>query len=111
MTPQQPAEGILARYSNESKQNYQVVCQCHCHEHDHSVWIESDEHGASVSIHTRSNSRFMTKSRWKQLWQLLVHGYVESEVELVMTQQQSLNYAEALRSSITKFGNSNESKD
>jgi hypothetical protein len=97
MKPQKPAQGILlTRDFGDSKQ-YEVTCECGDGDHSHKVWVEADDGNVSVTIYTTTKSKWWERNRWKQIWTLLTKGYVECEADVIMNQQQALNYAETLK--------------
>jgi hypothetical protein len=100
MKPEVPAEGILKRHAWGDTKCYRIVCNCGDSDHDHNVWVEADDHEVSVIIYTTNSTPFWSKRRWRQVWELLVQGYVKQEVAISMNQQQTLNYAETLKSAI-----------
>ena len=100
MNSQTPAEGILKINDWGSSRVYQVVCSCNNPDHNHTVWVEADESGVNVIIYTTNTSKFWTKNRWRQIWELLTTGQVEQEVGIVMSEQQTLNYAKSLTRAI-----------
>lgn len=100
MNSQTPAEGILKINDWGSARVYQVVCGCNNPDHSHNVWIEADETGIHVIVYTINTSKFWTKNRWRQIWELLSTGQVEQEVGIVMSEQQALNYAKSLTRAI-----------
>ena len=100
MLAQIPAEGILKRSDYGDAKLYQVSCECHQPDHDHNVWVEADASDISVNIYTTSKSKFWSANRFRLIWTLLVKGHVEYEVNLSMSKQQALNYAETLKSAV-----------
>ena len=98
---QKPAEGILKRGQWGDSVSYQVTCGCQDPGHDHHVWIESDETGVTVTTYTTQKSQWWSLNRWQKIWILLTKGYVEYEANIIMTEQQALNYAETLKKAIT----------
>ena len=100
MDAQAPAEGILKSGKWGDSIAYQIVCECGDSNHDHNVGIEADDCNTTVSIYTTQKSKWWSFNRWQSIWTLLTKGYVEYEVNIVMTEQQTLNYAEALKKSI-----------
>jgi len=123
-----PAEGILKTRSWGDAKMYKVVCECGQPDHDHDVWIEADETGVNVQIFVTTKSdcwseaikpkydidnvwlqefdwfwKSLVNSLWRKLkltWTLWTKGYIKTETTISMTEQQSLNYAEALKSAI-----------
>lgn len=100
MNPQIPAEGILKRGEWGDSIAYQVACTCGSSDHDHNVWVESDDCNVTVSTYTTQTSKFWSFNRWKIIWTLLTKGYVKYEANIIMTEQQAINYTEALSKAI-----------
>ena len=100
LEPQAPAEGVLKRHSWGDAITYQVVCQCHDADHDHNVWIEADQGAVTVTTYTTQKSKPWSLNRWQVIWRLLTKGYVEYEANIIMTEQQALNYAETLKTAV-----------
>jgi len=100
MTPQIPAEGILKRNDWGDSKMYQVVCGCGQPDHDHNVWIEADDGNISVTIYVTAKSKWWELNRFKQLWSLLSKGYIKCETDVIMSEQQAINYAETLKSAV-----------
>jgi hypothetical protein len=101
ITAQNPAEGILKRGEWRDSIAYQVTCECHSPDHDHHVWIEADPDRVSVTTYTTLKSKWWSLNRWQTIWILLTKGYVEYEANIIMTEQQALNYAETLKKAIS----------
>jgi hypothetical protein len=100
MKAQLPAEGILKKNDWGDSKTYIITCECGCDDHAHNVWIEADETGITVNTYTIQKTNFWSKTRWHHIWTLLIKGYVEYEASIIMSQQQTLNYAETLKSAI-----------
>ena len=100
LEPQIPAEGILKRSDWGDAITYQVTCECQDANHDHNVWVEADDHRVTVTTYTTQKSKWWTLSRWQTIWILLTRGCVEYEANIIMTEQQALNYAETLKRAI-----------
>lgn len=100
MKAQKPAEGILTTSDWGDAKVYNVVCGCGQPDHSHTVWIEADNHDISVNIYVTVTTPFWSTSRWKKIWTLLTKGHLEHETTISMTEQQALNYAEALTSAM-----------
>jgi hypothetical protein len=98
--PQIPAQGILKRNSWGDAMSYQVVCECTDPDHDHNVWIEADDTGVTVTTYTTQKSQWWSLNRWQTIWILLTKGYVKYEANIIMSEQQALNYAETLKKAI-----------
>ena len=125
---QTPAEGILLRKDFGDTKSYVVECECGCGEHAHHVWVEADEGGVTVQTFVELKTDWWTETVekrydidnnlaqwydwfWKDIWNGLItrlrltrdiwfHGYVKYEATLIMNQQQTLNYAETLKSAM-----------
>ena len=108
MKAQKPAEGILLTRDWGDAVQYEVICECGDNDHSHRVWVEAEDSNVSVTIHTSVKSKWWEANRWKQIWTLLTKGYVEYEADIIMSEQQTLNYAETLKTAVEsskKFAN------
>ena len=101
LEPQTPVEGVLKRNNYGDAITYQVTCECHDADHDHNVWVEADDHRVTVTTYTTQKSQWWSLNRWQTIWILLTQGYVKYEANIIMTEQQALNYAETLKTAIT----------
>jgi hypothetical protein len=97
---QAPAQGILKRSDWGDAITYQVVCECGDSNHDHNVWVEADDGNVTVTTYTTQKSKWWTLNRWQTIWILLTKGYVEYEANIIMTEQQAVNYAETLKKAV-----------
>lgn len=100
MKPQTPAEGILLHRDYGDAKMYELTCDCCTSDHNHQVWIEAEDIGVTVTTFTTQKTRWWALNRWKIIWRLLTRGYVEYEACIIMNQQQALNYAQALCTSV-----------
>lgn len=100
LKPQTPAEGVLKRNNYGDAITYQVTCECQDADHDHNVWVEADDHRVTVTTYTTQKSQWWSLNRWQTIWILLTKGYVKYEANIIMTEQQALNYAETLKTAI-----------
>jgi hypothetical protein len=100
LKPQTPAEGVLKRNDYGDAITYQVTCECQDADHDHNVWVEADDHRVTVTTYTTQKSQWWSLNRWQTIWILLTKGYVKYEANIIMTEQQALNYAETLKTAI-----------
>jgi hypothetical protein len=100
MKAQTPAEGILKTNDWGDSKAYQIICGCGDAEHNHNLWVESDETGIEVTLYVNVKSPVWSMNRLKQIWRLLVDGYLTHESTLYMSKQQALNYAETLKTAI-----------
>ena len=96
-----PAVGILKRNDWGGTKSYQVVCECGDPGHDHTVFVESDAINVTVTIYTTAKSKWWQLNRWKKMWILLTRGYIEYEADLIMNEQQALNYAETIKRAVS----------
>lgn len=97
---QKSAIGIMITHDWEDSKIYRVVCECGDPKHDHNVWVEADDTGVNTTIYTTVTTNFWSKTRWHHIWTLLTKGYIEQETCVIMSEQQTLNYAETLKSAI-----------
>jgi hypothetical protein len=97
---QEPAFGILKCEEWGKTKTYHIRCKCGSPECSHDVWIEADETEITVTTYLSLRSKWYRMSRWKQIWSILVNGYVDVESTLVMDQQTALNYAATLKAAV-----------
>ena len=100
MKAQVPAEGVFKRNDWGDAKLYQVVCDCGNDEHDHQVCVEAEDSFVTVTIYSTIKSNYWSKTRFKQMWDLLTKGYVKYESSLIMKEQEALNYAELLKTAV-----------
>lgn len=128
MRAEKPAEGILKRNDFGNSMYYQIVCGCGQDVHDHNVEVEANETGVNVNIYVTVKSDYWTETVekrynidnpwqqefdwfWKDLinglvrrvkatWEIWTTGAITSQTTIAMSKQQSLNYAETLKSAI-----------
>jgi len=98
MKAQVPAEGILLKKDFGDAKIYEIVCECGDCNHSHTVWVEAEDIGVNVTIYTQQKTKWWVLNRWQKIWTLLTKGYIEVESNLIMGEQQALNYAETLKS-------------
>jgi hypothetical protein len=101
MKLQQPAEGILVHHDWGDTKMYKVMCCCGSVECDHTVQVEADDVGVSVTSYVKHTSPFWNTSRWQMIWKLLTRGYAEYEAVIIMTEQQTYNYANTLLTAVS----------
>lgn len=97
MEAQTPAEGILKTNDWGDSKMYFIRCDCTDDDHAHDIEIEADDHSVQVTIYSKSYSKWNEKNRWKQIWQILTKGYVETSTSIILKEQVALNYAETLK--------------
>lgn len=102
MQAQTPAEGILKINDFGNSTCYKITCECGDDGHSHNVWIEADNSRVTVTLYTTVKSKWWEKNRWKQIWTLLTKGYVEYESDVIMSEQQALNYSATLADAVEK---------
>ncbi len=128
MKAQTPAEGILKRNDFGDSKYYQIVCGCGQEYHDHNVEIEAEETGVNVNIYASVKTDYWSElvekrydinnpwlqevdwfvkdiinglwTRLKVTWEVWTTGAVTSQTVITMSEQQTLNYAETLKSAI-----------
>ena len=101
MKAQIPAKGIYQKSDFGDSKSYGVACGCGDSAHEHQLWIEADEEFVTVNISTKVKSKWWQLNRWQKIWTLLTRGYVEYQADLLLKEQQALNYAETLKKAIT----------
>ena len=100
MITQKPAEGVLLNKDYGDAKIYTVLCECGDSNHSHNVWVEAEDYGVTVTIYTQQKTKWWELNRWQQIWTLLTKGYIEYEANIIMTKQQTLNYAGVLNSAV-----------
>ncbi len=128
MKSQIPAEGILKRNDFGDSKYYQVICGCGQEYHDHNVEVEADETGVNVNVYVSVKTDYWSEAvkkrydldsiwlqefdwavkdifngfvtRLKLTWSIWTKGYLRCETTITMNEQQTLNYAESLKSAI-----------
>jgi len=128
MKSQIPAEGIMKTGEYGDSKFYKVVCQCGDPDHDIDFSVEAEETGVNVNTHITVKTDYWTESvkkrydidnpylqeldwtvkdiwngfvtRLKLTWRIWTQGYLKTESTIAMTEQQALNYSEALKSAI-----------
>jgi hypothetical protein len=105
MRAQKAAKGILIQNEWPDAVSYLVECECTDPDHAHSVWVEreKDMNAVTVTIYTKSTTPFWSRSRWRDMWQLLTKGYVKREVAVILNEQQAINYAAAITRTVKKL--------
>ena len=101
MKSQTPAQGILLTRDYGDTKTYLVPCDCCGSDCAHNVWVSADVLGTiSVTIYNKLKTKWWKFNRIQIIWTLLTKGYVEYEADILMTEQQALNYAETLKTAI-----------
>ena len=99
-TTETPAQGILKLNDWGESKWYYVICDCSDPDHAHTVEVEADDHAVVVYVYTKATTTFWSKTRWRQIWQILTQGYAEMETSVVLQEQQALNYAKTLTDAV-----------
>jgi hypothetical protein len=99
LNEQVPSRGVMETDKFDDATVYKVACACGDNAHEHNVWIEIDPDikEVSVTIYTRISNKY---GFWKTIWDLLTRGYIEMETSILMTRQQALNYAGAMKNAV-----------
>jgi len=128
MNAQHPAEGIMKTNDYGNSKWYNVVCGCGQPDHTLTVEIEADDTGVSVNTYATVKTDYWSQTiekrydinnpylqeldwaikdiingfvtRLKLTWIIWTRGYVRAETTTLMSKQQTLNYAETLKSAI-----------
>lgn len=100
MKPEKPAEGILLHRDYGDARQYTITCECCSTDCTHQVWIEAEDSGITVYTYTQQKTKWWEFNRFKIIWTLLTKGYIEYQASIIMTEQQALNYASVLESSV-----------
>ncbi len=128
MKSQIPAEGILKRNDFGDSKYYQVICGCGQEYHDHNLEVEADETSINVNVYVSVKTDYWSEAvkkrydldsiwlqefdwavkdifngfvtRLKLTWSIWTKGYLRCETTITMNEQQTLNYAETLKSAI-----------
>lgn len=133
MKAQAPAEGILKINDFGNSKWYKVVCGCGQPDHSIDFEVEADETGVHVNTYVTAKTDYWTESvkkrydidnpylqeldwaikdifngfitRLKLTWAVWFKGYVRCETVVTMSEQQTLNYAETLKSAVKDVKN------
>ena len=101
----EPAMNIMQTSRYQDADSYRIACSCGDTDHDVHAWIEvrpeSDIKEVEVTfyIHGRSPDWRTGWNRWRAAWNLLWHGFHESEHTLLLTDESAENFAHALQQS------------
>lgn len=100
MKTEKPAEGILKQGTFGSRICYTIQCDCTDPDHNHWVEVEADDYSVSVNIYSNFHTKWWSKNRWKQIWEILTKGYSEMQSTIILKDQVAHNYAAAIKSAI-----------
>lgn len=137
-TPQIPADGIMKTHDFPDAKYYRVDCSCGNPDDEIAFSVENDDGEIVVLTYITQktdwwadpanqnksynyNNEFVFQlnyivrgwmngliHRIKWTWRLWIDGYLKYSSTTIMTEQQALNYAEALRSAISDLQKTNE---
>lgn len=137
MKAQAPAEGIMKTNDFGNSKFYKVVCGCSNPDHDLDFEVEVDETGVHVNTYVTTKTDYWSESvkkrydidnQWQQewdwfwkdiwngfitrvklTWTVWTKGYVKTETTVIMSEQQTLNYAETLKTAVAEVKKFNHS--
>jgi len=125
LTPQKPAEGISLVKTYGDFRWYRVSCDCGC-DKEISFSIEIDDCSITANMSSTTKTKYWYQ-RWRVegnepwllyvgkqfcndwynrlevVWKVLVHGYIETSADVILSRQQCLNFSELLKTSIADF--------
>lgn len=127
MKAQIPAEGISKMNEWPDAKYYKVPCSCGC-DNDVTMMIEVDECSISTTFCSTTKTNYWRErlhinygeswlilnakllfndwyNRFAIIWMVLVQGYIQTESCVILSPQQSLNFAETLKTAIKDFEN------
>jgi len=113
MRPETPATGIMLDRNWGTARSYTIACECGGRDHYPQMWIEvgSDEdadlQNVTVMFYVETASPWYRLSRWRQIWQMLIHGYVKQESTLILSKQAALNLSTVIRNSVNTMTETN----
>lgn len=125
MKAQKPAEGILKTNDYGNSKWYKVVCGCGQPDHSLDFEVEADETGVTVNTYVTAKTDYWSEvvkkkydidnpylqeldwtikdiingffTRLKLTWSVWTKGYLQCETTIIMSEQQTINYAETLK--------------
>lgn len=128
MKSQTPAEGIMKTNDFGDSKFYKVVCGCGQPDHDIDFEVEAADTGINVNTYVTVKTDWWTQTaekrydidnpylqeldwavkdiingfvtRLKLTWTVWTKGYIRCDSTIAMSKQQTLNYAETLKSAI-----------
>lgn len=130
LKPQIPAVGIMKTCDWGNSKMYAVHCECGNDDDTITFMVEADEYNVTVTTFTTQNTAYWDRPfdvsttykinnsflssvayetlsflngfnhRIKMTWNLWFNGYLKYEQSTLMTEQQTLNYAETLKAAI-----------
>jgi hypothetical protein len=109
MKPQTPAQGIMLNRNWGRARAYTIACECGATDHFAQMWIEvgdeSDQEleNVTVTFYVETSSPWYRLGRWRQIWDMLVHGYVKQESTLILSEQAALNLSTVIKNSVAEM--------
>lgn len=123
MNAQTPANGIVVLRDNKGFKHYKVTCECSSDGHQHDVFVESDKYDdVIVTIYSKQTTSFQKRfavtyqensvllffkeffnnlfSKIRLTKDIWCKGYIEYESDIILNQQQALNYSTALKNAV-----------
>jgi hypothetical protein len=124
--PQVPAEGILKLKDHNEFKYFKVPCECGC-DSEITFSIEVDEDNITAHFYSQTKTNYWRDrfpydypndiwllyvfkqfandwyNRLAIVWNALFKGYVETESWVLLTEQQTVNLAEALKGGAEEF--------
>jgi len=113
MKAEKPATGVLKQGDYGDSMWYYIQCDCMSEDCTHVVEVEADDIHVQVHLYSNHHSKWWNRNRWKQIWQILTQGYAEMQTTIVMNEQTTLNYSQALNSAckdVKKFRDERKAK-
>jgi hypothetical protein len=136
MNSETPAQGIMKTSDFGDSKFYKVVCGCGQPDHEIDFEVEASETGINVSTFVTAKTDYWSEAvkkrydidnpylqeldwavkdiinglvtRLKLTWTVWTKGYIRCETIIAMNEQQTLNYAETLKSAIRDVKEINE---
>lgn len=96
MTPERAANGVLKTSDFGDSKWYHIHCDCGNEDCAHDIEIEADDIHVQVHIYHVQHTKWWSKNRWQQIWQILTRGYADMQTTIVLNEQTALNYADNL---------------
>jgi hypothetical protein len=122
MEAQKPAKGIMEQTGGKDWKFYRVPCSCGC-DNQIDLMVEVDDYNVSANFYAETKTawwkrRFDTDgddnwlvyvvkefindwiNRFSVAWTALTKGYVKTEVTVMLSDQQCINFAETLKTAV-----------
>jgi len=109
-----PATGVLKTSDFGDAMFYHIHCDCGSDDCAHEIEVEADDIHVQVHIYHNQHTKWWSKSRWKQIWQILTQGYAEMQTTIVLDEQTALNYSATLKTAmqdVKKFRDARNTKN